>query len=642
MKSLICFLLSLSAASAAPVIEIGVDTLYFGHVSAGGGHTRTLAISNAGDEDLIVSQIDLGDTIFVLLPPLPPDTIPPGQFEICSIAFHPLDQISYSRSFAIYSNDPATPTLQLPVMAQGVPVFDAGEIIWSYQGIENVVSCTARDDVDGDGFMDVVAESFDAGAVGDNLLCISGSGIGIGHLIWSASPLGGPSNSGGYGDECLITIDDLNSNGTRDIILGTAWGSRTVFAIEGNTGQTIWSYDTYQHAPSGWIYSVASMGDLDGDSIPEVLAGAGSDANAAFCFDGPTGAVRWKMSTPDVAYAVCRLDDVNDDGLADAVLGTGDNSVYLYCISGASVDSGAVIWRYTSGGSVQSVARVADLNGDGHNDVVAGTWYNSNRVMAISGHSSGNNPTVIWNVTTSSPVMKVVVCPDLDGDGLEDVLVASWASYALALSGADGSEIWRNYAGDDVWAIYWSYDVNGDSVAEVVSGSFTGEVALIDGVSGATIWSTPTPDNAKIFTVRPIPDINGDGFPDIIAGQQMLNGIGGKVFLLSGGRLQPSAIDDHEPTLPEDYFHLSNYPNPFNAATLISYDLPQAAEVRLEVFNVVGQRVDLVFKGHQETGKHVILWDASTAVPGGLSSGLYLLKITARETSVTRKMTILK
>jgi hypothetical protein len=291
---------------------------------------------------------------------------------------------------------------------------------------------------------------------------------------------------------------------------------------------------------------------------------------------------------------------------------------------------------------VQSVARIADLNGDGHNDVVAGTWYNGNRVIAVSGHSSGNNPAVIWNVTTSSPVMKVVVCPDLDGDGLEDVLVASWASYALALSGADGSEIWRNYAGDDVWAIYWSYDVNGDSVAEAVSGSFTGEVALIDGVSGATIWSTPTPTNAKIFTVRPIPDINGDAFPDIIAGQQMLNSIGGKVLLLSGGKLQSSAIDDPEFALPENYFHLLNYPNPFNAATLVSYDLAQAAEVKLEVYNVVGQRVDLIFRGYQETGKHAIRWDASIAVPGGLSSGLYLLRITAGERNVTRKMTILK
>jgi len=639
MKVLICFLMSASMAAAAPIIYISVDTLGFGYVSAGGMHVRTLEIANGGDQALIISQVVLGDTTFALVGPSIPDTIAAGQTNDYSFTFHPGNQISYDRTFSFHSNDPVTPIAVLPVAAHGVPVYAPGEIIWSYQGIENVVTCAAKSDINGDGFMEVVAESFDAGAVGDNLLCVSGSGNGAGDLIWSARPLGGPSNSGGYGDQCMITIDDLNANGSEDIVLGTAWGSRTVFAIEGRTGATIWSYDTYQHEPSGWIYGVASMGDLDGDSIPEVLAGAGSSADAAFCFSGADGYLGWRVSTPDVVYSVCRIDDVNDDGLSDAVLGTGDNSEYVFCISGAYADSGATIWRYTSGGSVQSVDRIADLNGDGYNDVVIGSWYNGNRIIAISGHSSGNNPAVIWNTPTTSPVMKVVTCPDLNGDGYEDVLVASWAAYALALSGADGSELWRNVAGDDVWAIHWSYDINGDSIPEVISGSFTGNVILINGADGETIWSTPT--DSKIFTVRPIPDVNGDGYADIIAGQQYLNNMGGKVFVLSGGTLEPSGINDPDDDLPEDYFLLSSYPNPFNAATTISYVLPEDSRVRLDLFNVLGQKVAELFDGQQESGGHLVRWQTSPA-DNGMSTGVYLLKLTAGDRSSTHKMTILK
>ena len=170
-------------------------------------------------------------------PPLPA-TIQPAATEDFHIYFRPLEEGSYDGLIAIHSNDPSTPVVELPETAAGVPVFEPGEIIWSYQGIENVESSVAIEDVNGDGFPDVVVESFDSGAQGDHLLCISGSGHLTGDLIWSAHPRGGPSNSGGYGDQCLQTTGDLNGNGTDDILLGTAWGCRTAFGIESATVST--------------------------------------------------------------------------------------------------------------------------------------------------------------------------------------------------------------------------------------------------------------------------------------------------------------------------------------------------------------------------------------------------------------------
>ena len=642
MKIVICLLLCASSALAQPIIGIGVDTLRFGAVSAGGCHQRDFRLSNAGDSYLIISQLDFPDSAFELVSPALPDTITAGQRHSYYINFCPVLETSYNGRLVLHSNDPSSPLDTVTFMARGIRAFAGGEIIWSYQGIENVVSVSPMNDVNSDGFPDVVAESFDAGASGDNLLCISGSGQGTGQLIWSARPLGGPSNSGGYGDQCLITIDDLNRNGTQDVVLGTAWGSRSVFGIEGRTGQTVWTYDSYQHLPSGWVYGVASMGDLDGDSIPEVLAGFGSDGNKGVCLNGANGVSYWTKAIGDVVYSVCRLDDVNGDSVSDAVMGAGDTEDRVYCLSGALSDSGATVWSYRTGGSVQSVDRIADINNDGINDVIAGIWGNGDRVMILSGHPDSTVFThAIWSVPVGQPIMRALACPDLNGDGLEDVLVASWANYSLALSGADGSEFWRNNAGDDVWAIYPSYDITGDSIPEVIAGSFTGNAILINGATGETIWSTHT--NAKIMTVRPIPDINGDSIPDIIAGQQMLSGVGGKVYLISGGSQNQNPIfDDGNPSLPRDYLTLTNYPNPFNSETIISYDLLTPSRVTLEIYNIMGQRLLVLVDEQQEAGPHRLVWNGHDAASREVSSGLYFARITAGKNQISRKITLLR
>jgi outer membrane protein assembly factor BamB len=618
-----------------------MDTLRFGVVSAGGGHQRTLSVGNIGDSPLIISGVELPNQAFsLILPPLP-DTILAGQANDYLLSFRPTEDMSFDNLMVIQSNDPLTPADTIPVFASGVTAFAPGEIIWSYQGIENVVSVTATQDFDNDGFPDVVAESFDAGATGDNLTCISGSGRENGRLIWSARPLGGPSNSGGYGDQCLISVDDLNHNGTRDIILGTAWGSRSVFGIEGSTGETIWSYDTYANPPSGWVYSVASMGDLDGDSIPEILAGLGSDANKGFCFNGSNGDPLWTRVASDVIYSVCRIDDVDGDSVADAIMGAGDNDDRIFCLSGDPQNNGALIWSYHTGGSTQSVDRIADLNNDGFNDVIVGIWYNGYRVIALSGRSDGNYLThAIWSYPVGQPVMRVVTCSDLNGDGLQDVLVASWANYALALSGADGQELWRYNTGDDVWAIYWAYDVTGDGIPEAVAGSFDGSVTLINGATGEAIWSTYT--DAKIFTVRPIPDVNGDSVPDIIAGQQFLNGVGGKFYVISGGTVSENAVNEDGVPIPENALVLNSYPNPFNSETIISYNLSEPSHVVLEIYNIMGQRLLILLDESQQAGPHRIVWNGRDSASREVSSGVYFARITAGDREYSRKLTLLR
>ena len=632
-------LLTVIPATATPIIHLGADTLGFGCISLSGNHARELQISNDGDRPLIISSVNLGRSVFTRLYPSLPDTVAAGHFVNFRIKFDPAAEIHYDTVAIFHSNDPITPNARMALRAVGVRDFQPGEIIWSYQGIGDVVSLAVSPDINNDGFQDLVAESYSPGAHGDHLLGLSGSGSDSTKLIWSARPVGGDSVSGGIGDQCVISIHDLDSNGTSDIVFGSAWNSQTVFGIEGKTGQTIWSYNTIANPPHGYIYSVASLGDINGDSIPEVLAGAGSDANAALCLNGRDGSCLWRAVVSDAVYSVCGIDDVNGDGFPDVVAGTGDNSDLIFCLSSLGPDSLRTIWRYYSGGSVLSLSRIDDINGDQHNDVVAGVSFGLNEVVALSGYSVAN-PAVIWRTIIGAPVMKVVTCPDLNHDGNEDVLVASWADYALALSGADGSELWRNDLGQESFSTAWIPDVTGDSIPDVIIGGFGGTLTLIDGVTGQTVWITTTA--APILTLRSIADVNGDGFPDVIAGQEKDSNYGGKVLLISGGTLNPSSISSPNPKSRHELISMSNYPNPFNSQTTIIYYLQKPGIVELEIFNILGQRVSTLVDGYQNAGPHNVLWDACASTNMPVATGIYLSRLTMGNQKISSKLVILK
>ena len=80
-----------------------------------------------------------------------------------------------------------------------------------------------------------------------------------------------------------------------------------------------------------------------------------------------------------------------------------------------------------------------------------------------------------------------------------------------------------------------------------------------------------------------------------------------------------------------------NYPNPFNPSTSISYSLDKAGMVSLAVYNVTGQLVTTLVSEHQSVGKHSVSFNGA-----GLTSGIYIYKITTPEQSMLRKMVLLK
>ena len=103
------------------------------------------------------------------------------------------------------------------------------------------------------------------------------------------------------------------------------------------------------------------------------------------------------------------------------------------------------------------------------------------------------------------------------------------------------------------------------------------------------------------------------------------------------------AADDQDGAiLPAQFTLHQNYPNPFNPATLIRFDLPTPAHVKLEVFNLLGQRVAKLVDESMKSGRHSVIWDGKNQSGEDTASGVYLYRLTAGDYTKVRRMTILR
>ena len=202
--------------------------------------------------------------------------------------------------------------------------------------------------------------------------------------------------------------------------------------------------------------------------------------------------------------------------------------------------------------------------------------------------------------------------------------------------------------------IYYHYDeVNGQYVLgynnawdDDISQYQTFEIIIRDNA----FWPSVTGDNEILFQYY---DINnpysatvGIGSPDMRDGIQYLfnnsytqgaaNLVDGRAIKFTTGSAYNTGVDTGG-DIPRDFSLSQSYPNPFNASVTIEFSIPNSGDVRLEVFNLLGQSVKTLVDGRIEAGTHRISWNA-----GDQASGMYFYKLTAGNYEETKRMTLLK
>jgi acetyl esterase/lipase len=99
----------------------------------------------------------------------------------------------------------------------------------------------------------------------------------------------------------------------------------------------------------------------------------------------------------------------------------------------------------------------------------------------------------------------------------------------------------------------------------------------------------------------------------------------------------PTSIENTETEFPIEFVLLQNYPNPFNPATTIRYSLPQEGKVSLEIYNLLGQKLETLVDEYQPAGEHMLQWQSKY-----FPSGIYFMRLQTGTQVKTMKLVLQK
>jgi len=100
--------------------------------------------------------------------------------------------------------------------------------------------------------------------------------------------------------------------------------------------------------------------------------------------------------------------------------------------------------------------------------------------------------------------------------------------------------------------------------------------------------------------------------------------------------------DDRGAVVAERFVLAQNYPNPFNPGTVVRYDVPEQAHVKLDVFNMLGQHIRTLVDEVQRAGSYTSQWDGTAQSGRQVAAGIYFLKLRSGDVTLTRKMLLVK
>jgi C1A family cysteine protease len=163
----------------------------------------------------------------------------------------------------------------------------------------------------------------------------------------------------------------------------------------------------------------------------------------------------------------------------------------------------------------------------------------------------------------------------------------------------------------------------------------------IDSLSGGDFGSW----ERQPLPLNPIPDIGSDQFwlrfHFISDNQNMMRGVyidDIQIFAKEDAEcivhINPEPLIN---SVPKTYNLAQNYPNPFNPSTIIKFALPKPERVNIDVYNIMGQKIETVLNEPMRAGYHEIEFNAQN-----LSSGVYFYRIEAGEFQQVKKMILLK
>jgi hypothetical protein len=434
---------------------------------------------------------------------------------------------------------------------QPIALVDAFDAILSVDGLG---------DADGDGQPDLVASTTASGA--------RAFSRASGALLWSVP--GSPFGSLGWR---MATLADLDGDGVREAVLGEPdadpaglASAGSIHVISGASGATLHRIDGTS-AGAGLGRSLAAFGDLDGDGREDLIAGdpahkvGGVTTGRVLVLSALDGALLREVVSPSAgsnfAIVVAGGGDLDGDGVPDLVAGSSFLTTTTAAWSGAT---GEPLWS-TNVGPVAVLHAAGDLDGDLRSELVVG----GPGFLVLPGTArllDGATGATLATLSGSGPgaFASQAACGDVTGDGLPDLLVGdqgstytgqqpsaqvrSLPSGAVALSLANppgntglgrAADLAGDFDGDgaDDVVLVSSTDV---AVFARGSGALLKQVKILPGIGGSG-GSGGFGGFGGVAAVAGPGDLDGDGVPDLVLGDASAFHLGsqsGRLIAYSG------------------------------------------------------------------------------------------------------------
>lgn len=506
---------------------------------------------------------------------------------------------------------------------------------------------------------------------------------------------------------------DFDSDGNHEFVsllcdasLATTLGDvdpekNAVLAVVEATGTgdyaIVWSYRWAPITNFGYGNGQRSVavGDLDGDTNPEIVVGleAGVGLPDIWIFEASAAGV-----FPNYPTTTIFADQI---GLA-----------------GTTYDTGR--WSF------EPFSLISDLDGDGNEEYVS-TAASGLAIIELASGTFTADP--VWNVeylnTTNFIKCWSITLTDLDQDGTPELCMASVGGNAdwsrpnfliLESTGTDAYAIASNLVGANLPSAFTGangtfveadFDASTDSDSELYLTDTKGQLWVLDiGIHG----SLAAVDSNSFFLLNTFSWQTGDWQgTEMVAGN--LDGtdggdlyiaggfkgnvwdveyVGGSVYegisyqyytmvdtndaVVSGGNFRPhrlalvgnalavqsinttgystmyvvewGPIDVisvvNESGRPTEYRLKSNYPNPFNPATMIQYDLKETGNVSINIFNIKGQLIRTLVNEWKESGSHQIIWDGKTNSGISATTGVYMTVMQVNDYRTSIKVALIR
>ena len=300
-----------------------------------------------------------------------------------------------------------------------------------------------------------------------------------------------------------------------------------------------------------------------------------------------------------------------------------------------------IIWQYWDGGSNTLAYMKVRPDGTIAIDVSFLTQANNNIWSPLMDIDAENNLHIVWassyNNVTSAYYTKINGNLDADGSSLTDGELTLIQEQAFLTN-----QIVRypKCVTDDYLNVHTIYEF-GEYGQHTAKSSYykkrnsapllkiecpDNSVLFVEMTGNGTDWEgTFTPNENGIYNVRvSASDIDGN------------TGVDYYEFEYTGVIVDDNAIINNN-------FTLSNYPNPFNPTTTISFSVTQTSSfVTLEINNIKGQKVKTLVNEKMDAGTHHVMWDGKNENGKSVTSGIYFYKLKTQTITETRKMLLLK